>query len=210
MATYDWTLISEQNTMSSKQITLSHISQHARAIVTPSRLAQAKSKAANPDPAKLPGAPPPYNPQPVPKVLQTKTAVWLHEGNSSLPGVRGSQIGGASSRKSVKGAGALQLARKKQVPVFWIGEEGRITVKGKKYRGYLFMNNKPTHFDFSHDDKPWPITLDFKGCESLEYESDAGKKRTLIPYPDEGINAKYTFLNRNRGDFFRLVFGAIE
>jgi len=163
-------------------------------------------------PARLPGAPAPYKPQPLPKVLQTKTTVRqpAHEQKSSLPGVRGSEIGGRSLRPPVNGGGAVQLARRKRVFVVPIGEEGKITVKSKKYKGFLFINNKPPYFEFSHADTPWPITRDFKDCESLEYESNAGKKRTLIPYPDGGINAEFVFLNRNGSNFFRLVFSSIE
>ncbi|HEY0544273.1 MAG TPA: hypothetical protein VGC91_02665 [Pyrinomonadaceae bacterium] len=154
-----------------------------------------------------PLAPQVYRPQPTPKVLQLKMAGirQADQRPSSQPpvGFRGTARNAPPKAASQTG-GIVQLARRRR-QVIPIGEEGKVTVKNETYKGFLFINENPVYFDFSHSDTPWPITRDFRNCTSLEYESEAGKKRTLIPWPDGGINATYQFLNRNGSNFFRLI-----
>jgi hypothetical protein len=154
---------------------------------------QAQAKGLQP---RLPVLPPKAKPAPAalrppqwPKPIQAKMA----------------RVAGITPKAVGVGARAVQFSRKAVREAVPIGVEGTITVKKKKYKGFLFVNANPVHFDFSHSDMPWPITLDFKGEKYFEFESNGGKKKTLVRWEDEGINAQYVFLNRNANLFFRLI-----
>lgn len=113
------------------------------------------------------------------------------------------RVGGVTPKAAGVSGRAVQLSRKAVREAVPIGEEGKITVKGKQYKGWLFVNARPVYFDFTS--KPWPIDLDFKGTKYFDYESDKGKKRTLVRWENEGINAEHVFINRNPGIFLRLI-----
>ena len=156
---------------------------------TPARGPQQRSAVRSPATVK----PTPTTPRPTqwPKPIQAKMT----------------RVGGTAPPSVGVGGKAVQLSRKsaRAAAAALIGEEGTITVNNKKYRGYLFINARPVHFDFSIFQRPWPIDLDLNKGDSHEFESDKGKKRTLVPWKEEGLNPQFVFINRNPGQFLRLV-----